>query len=90
MRLRAHRSLQLAVPALGLLSAASNCGFLVRAVSGHRGQHRVVRLTAGSGVLTLVSLWYAPGVGVAQRLQVLAISAWLIVLASVQARRPAA
>jgi hypothetical protein len=37
MRLRAHRSLQLAVLALGLLSAASNCGFLVRAVSATVG-----------------------------------------------------
>ena len=49
-----------------------------------------VWLTVGSGVLAVMSLWYAPGVGVAQRLQVLAISAWLVVLATAQARRSAA
>jgi hypothetical protein len=62
-------------------------GWRALATVGTKG---FVWLTAGSGVLTLMSLWYAPGVGVAQRLQVLAISAWLVVLAIVQARRPAA
>jgi hypothetical protein len=42
----------------------------------------------GSGVLTLMSVWYLPGVGLVQRLVVLATSVWLAVLAVAQRRVP--
>ena len=60
-------------------------GWRAAATVGSRG---FVVLTIGSAVLTAMSYWYTPGLGVAQRLEVLAISAWLVVLAVVQARRP--
>jgi hypothetical protein len=41
-------------------------------------------LTAASAVLTVMSVRYLPGVGLAQRLVVLAISGWLVVLALAQ------
>jgi Protein of unknown function (DUF998) len=45
-----------------------------------------VGLCLGSGVLTVMSIWYLPGVGLVQRLVVLATSAWLAVLAVAQRR----
>ncbi|MCU1607382.1 MAG: hypothetical protein JWP46_3847 [Modestobacter sp.] len=83
---------------LGTVALLASLWLLGRHLRPHPGWRAVavvgstgfVWLTAGSGVLTVMSLWYAPGVGVAQRLQVLAISAWLVVLAIAQARRPAA
>jgi len=45
-----------------------------------------VWLCLGSGVLTVMSVWYLPGVGLVQRLVVLATSAWLAVLAVAQRR----
>jgi hypothetical protein len=47
-----------------------------------------VVLLLGSGVLTVMSIWYLPGVGLLQRLVVLATSAWLTVLAFAQRRVP--
>jgi hypothetical protein len=47
-----------------------------------------VGLLLGSGVLTVMSIWYLPGVGLVQRLVVLATSAWIAVLALAQRRVP--
>jgi hypothetical protein len=47
-----------------------------------------IGLVVGSGVLTVMSIWYLPGVGLVQRLVVLATSAWLAVLAFAQRRVP--
>ncbi|HEV7186870.1 MAG TPA: DUF998 domain-containing protein [Blastococcus sp.] len=47
-----------------------------------------VGLCLGSAVLTVMSIWYLPGVGLVQRLVVLATSAWLAVLAVAQRRVP--
>jgi hypothetical protein len=47
-----------------------------------------VWLLLGSGVLTVMSIWYLPGVGLVQRLVVLATSVWLAVLAFAQRRVP--
>jgi hypothetical protein len=44
-------------------------------------------LAGASVVLTVLSVWYLPLVGLLQRLVVLAISAWLVVLALAQRRR---
>jgi hypothetical protein len=63
----------------------------------HRAGWRVAAVTSGvgfgclcvgSGVLTLMSVWYLPGVGLVQRLVVLATSVWLAVLAVAQRRVP--
>jgi hypothetical protein len=63
----------------------------------HRGGWRLaavatgagfIGLLLGSGVLTVMSIWYLPGVGLVQRLVVLATSAWLAVLALAQRRVP--
>lgn len=43
-------------------------------------------LAAASAVLTVLAVWYLPLVGLLQRLVVLAISAWLVVLALAQRR----
>jgi hypothetical protein len=48
----------------------------------------LVGLLLGSGVLTVLSIWYLPGVGLVQRLVVLATSVWLAVLAFAQRRVP--
>lgn len=48
-----------------------------------------VGLLLGCGVLTVMSVWYLPGVGLVQRLVVLATSAWIAVLAVAQRRAPA-
>ena len=45
-------------------------------------------LALGSGVLTVLSIWYLPGVGLVQRLVVLVTSVWLAVLALAQRRVP--
>jgi hypothetical protein len=45
-------------------------------------------LTGASVVLTVLSVWYLPFVGLVQRLVVLAISAWLVILALSQRRVP--
>jgi len=47
-----------------------------------------VWLCVGSVVLTVMAIWYLPGVGLVQRLVVLATSAWLAVLAVAQRRVP--
>jgi hypothetical protein len=47
-----------------------------------------VCLCVGSGVLMVMSIWYLPGVGLVQRLVVLATSAWLAGLAVAQRRVP--
>ena len=47
-----------------------------------------VWLCVGSVVLTVMAIWYLPGVGLVQRLVVLATSAWLAVLAFAQRRVP--
>jgi hypothetical protein len=48
----------------------------------------LVGLLLGCGVLTVLSIWYLPGVGLVQRLVVLATSVWLAVLAFAQRRVP--
>jgi hypothetical protein len=60
-------------------------GWRVAAVASGTG---FVWLLIGSGVLTVMSIWYLPGVGLLQRLVVLAGSAWLAVLALAQRRAP--
>jgi hypothetical protein len=60
-------------------------GWRLAAGAGSTG---FVWLTLGSGVLAAMSYWYVPGLGVVQRLQVLAVSAWLVLLAAVQFREP--
>lgn len=47
-------------------------------------------LAAMSVVLTVMSARYLPGVGMVQRIEVLGVSAWLLVLALAVRRRPAA
>jgi hypothetical protein len=59
-------------------------GWRVAAVASGVG---FIWLFVGSGVLTVMSIWYLPGVGLVQRLVVLATSAWLAVLALEQRRR---
>ena len=56
-------------------------GWRVAAVAGRIG---FAWLTAVSTVLTVMSVRYLPGVGLVQRLVVLAISGWLVVLALAQ------
>jgi hypothetical protein len=58
-------------------------GWRVSAVASGIG---FVCMCLGSGVLTVMSIWYLPGVGLVQRLVVLATSAWLAVLAVAQRR----
>ena len=58
----------------------------VASVSGRTG---FVVLGALSLVLTGMSVWYLPGVGLVQRLEVLAVSSWLLLLAVDQRRAPA-
>jgi len=60
-------------------------GWRVAAVASGTG---FTWLFLGSGVLTVMSIWYLPGVGLVQRLVVLATSAWLAVLAFAQRRVP--
>jgi hypothetical protein len=60
-------------------------GWRLVAVAGRTG---FAWLTAASAVLTVMSVRYLPGVGLVQRLVVLAISAWLVVLALAQRRIP--
>jgi Protein of unknown function (DUF998) len=60
-------------------------GWHLVAVSGRAGAGL---LAAGSVVLTVMSIRYLPGVGLVQRLEVLAISAWMVVLALAQRRQP--
>ena len=60
-------------------------GWRVAAVAGGIG---FVSLCVGSAVLTAMAIWYLPGVGLVQRLVVLATSAWLAVLALEQRRVP--
>jgi hypothetical protein len=60
-------------------------GWRVAAVASGVG---FVWLCLGSGVLTVMAIWYLPGVGLVQRLVVLASSAWLAVLALAQRRVP--
>jgi hypothetical protein len=60
-------------------------GWRVAAVASGTG---FVWLFLGSGVLTVMSIWYLPGVGLAQRLVVLATSVWLAVLGFAQRRVP--
>lgn len=50
------------------------------------GRAGFVGLLLGCGVLTVMSIWYLPGVGLVQRLVVLATSAWLVVLSLAQWR----
>ena len=52
------------------------------------GRAGFVGLLLGCGVLTVMSIWYLPGVGLVQRLVVLATSAWLVVLSLAQWRVP--
>ena len=59
-------------PRLRVAAVASGAGF--------------VWLCLGSGVLTVMAIWYLPGVGLVQRLVVLTTSAWLAVLAVAQRR----
>jgi hypothetical protein len=58
-------------------------GWRVATVAGGAG---FVVLAVGSAVLTVMSISYLPGVGLVQRLVVLAASAWLAVLALEQRR----
>lgn len=60
-------------------------GWRVAAVAGQAGFALLIVETA---VLTAMSIGYDPGVGIVQRIHVLAVSAWLVLLAVVQARRP--
>ncbi|MGZ4509146.1 MAG: DUF998 domain-containing protein [Blastococcus sp.] len=55
----------------------------VASVTGRAG---FVVLGVLSIVLTAMSVWYLPGVGLVQRLQVLAVSSWLLLLAVDQRR----
>ena len=81
--------------AIGTLALLASLWLLGRHLRPHRDWRAVAAvgrtgfrwLTAVSGVVTVMSLRYSPGLGVAQRLQVLAISGWLVVLAIGQARQ---
>jgi hypothetical protein len=73
---------------LGAAALLASLWLLGRHVRARPGWHRISLVgTAGggplivySGVVTVMAAYYLPGVGLAQRLQVLAFSAWLAVL----------
>lgn len=74
-----------------LLASLWLLGRHLRHVPGWRAAGRVGAagfwwLAAASAVLTALSVWYLPLVGLVQRVVVLAISAWLVVLALAQRR----
>ena len=65
---------------------SAHAGWRATAVGGRVGFRW---MAAASALLTVMSIWYLPGVGLVQRLQVVAASVWLVVLAVDQARQPA-
>jgi hypothetical protein len=83
---------------LGTIALLASIWLFGRHLRPHPGWRTVARvgrtgfgwLTAETALLAVLSFGYAPGLGVAQRLHVLAVSGWLVVLAIGQAREPAA
>jgi len=80
----------------GTVALLLGLGLLARHLRAHEGWRSAavisgvafVGLGVGSGVLTVMAIWYLPGVGLVQRLVVLATSVWLAVLAFAQRRVP--
>lgn len=80
---------------LGVLASMGLLGWHLRRSPGWRRASRIglvgcVVLSAWSAIVSVMTLQYAPGLGLAQRIQVLGIAVWVIVLALEQARQPVA
>lgn len=78
---------------VGLLVSMGLLGLHLRHRRGWRVASAVglaggAALTAWSVIVSVMTIEYLPALGLAQRIQVLAIAAWLIVLAVAQARQP--
>ncbi len=78
---------------IGLLVSMGLLGWHLRSHRGWRlasaiGLAGCAALTAWSAIVSVMTIEYLPALGLAQRIQVLAIAAWMIVLAVEQARQP--
>jgi hypothetical protein len=78
---------------VGLLVSMSLLGWHLRHHSGWRlaslvGLVGCAALSAWSAIVSVMTIEYLPTLGLAQRIQVLAIAAWMAVLALEQARQP--
>jgi hypothetical protein len=78
---------------LGVLFSMGLLGWHLRRSPGWRLASRIGLVGCGvlsgwSAIVSVMTLQYAPALGLAQRIQVLGMAAWVVVLAVEQARQP--